>query len=234
VEAERYARHNNGHILDDGHYCETGRPHRRTRPALVEALRRAKDADALVLIHQFEPLSGDAVFLGLLWESGVEFVAGDNEYANRTTLPLLASLVIKRSRETSARAEKAWAKRRRRKSLGSLGTPGNLTPEARRRGGEATRSRYGSLVSDKLHEQLLAWRAEGRSLRQIAATLYNQGHRSETGRPWSHTHIRRLLARCDEVEQRRAAVRAGQEAKVAATRRDDLRAVVASRGTSKP
>lgn len=201
LEAERYARHNNGHILDDAHYHETGQLHRHTRPALVKALKRAKDAGALLVVPRFESLAGDAVFLRLLWESGVEFAACDNEHANQTTLPLLASLVMKRSQETSARAKEAWAKRRRHKSRGSLVRPDNLTQEARLRGGEKTKHNHLQAVPDGLPAQLLSLRAQGKSLRQIAAILYDQGTRSETGRPWSHTRIRRLLMHHEERRQ---------------------------------
>jgi DNA invertase Pin-like site-specific DNA recombinase len=216
LEAERYARHNNGHIIY--HHYEVGQPHRRTRPALAKAVQQARDADALLFIPRFEALVRDAVFLKLLWESGVEFIACDNKHASRITLPLLASVVIRRSQEISTRTKAALAKRKRRKSLGPLGTLENLTQEARLRGGAATKSRYQTLVSDELHELLLALRAEGKSLRQIAAALSDRGHRSKTGRPWSHTHIKWLLARCEMVERHRAARRAEWEAKKAVTR----------------
>ena len=218
LEAERYARHSNGHILDDAHYHEMGRPHRHTLPALVKALKRAKDAGGFLVVPRFEPLAGDAVFLRLLWESGVEFAACDNEHANRATLPLLASLVIKRSQETSARAKEAWAKRSRRKSHGSLVPPDNLTQEARLRGGAKTKHNHLQAVPNGLAAQLLSLRAQGKSLRQIAAILYDQGKRSETGRPWSHTRIRRLLAHYEERRRPHTARRAEPEAKKAVTR----------------
>lgn len=215
LEAERYARRSNCHILDDAHYHETGQRHRHTRPALVKALMRAQDAGALLLVPLFEPLTGDAVFLKLLWESGVEFAACDNEHANRDSLPLLASLVIKRSQEASARAKGAWAKRGRRKLRSSLLPPDNLTQEARLRGGAKTKHNHLQAVSDALLAQLLSLREQGKSLRQIAVILYDQGKRSETGRPWSHTRIRRLLAHGDELRRLRASRRAESEAKKA-------------------
>jgi hypothetical protein len=180
----------------------------------VEAVQRAKDAEALLVIPRFEPLARDAVFLKLLWESGVEFVACDNEYASRTTLPLLASIAIKNSKEISARAKAALeTRKRRRKSLGPLGTPENLTQEARLRGGEQTKALYRTRVSDELPDQLLALRSEDKSLRQIAVILSDQGHRSKTVRPWSHTLIKRLLNRCETIERMKAANRAKWGAK---------------------
>jgi DNA invertase Pin-like site-specific DNA recombinase len=197
--AERYEHANAGHILE--HYLEHGRAHRSTRPALFKAVQRAKEANALLVIPRFEPLARDAVFLKLLLESGVEFAACDNEHANQTTLPLLASLVIKQSHDNSTRAKAALEKRKRRKSLPPLGTPENLTQDARLRGGEQTKRFYRTLISDDLHHQLLSLRSQGKSLRQIAATLSDQGRKSNTGRPWSHTHIKRLLNRCETTDR---------------------------------
>ena len=202
--AERYARENAGHIIE--HYWEQGQTRRATRPTLAAALQRAKNASARLIIPRFEPLARDPVFLTLLWQSGVEFIACDNEHANQTTLPLLASIVARESHRISARTKAALAKRQRRR--GSLGTPQNLTHDARLRGAKSTRKLYGTSLNDELQAQLLRLRAEGKSLRQIAAMLADQGHKTKTGRPWSHTLVKRLLDRCEEMERRRAAYRA--------------------------
>jgi DNA invertase Pin-like site-specific DNA recombinase len=202
--AERYARANDGHIVE--HYREEGRTRRSTRPKLVKALQHAKDASALLIIPRLEPLARDAVFLKLLWESGVEFIACDNEHASQTTLPLLASIVTKESRRISARTKAALEKRKCRR--GSLGTPQNLNHEARLRGAETTKNLYRTGLNDQMQAQLLRLSAEGKSLRQIAAILSDQGHKTKTGRPWSHTLVKRLLDRCEEVERQRAVNRA--------------------------
>jgi DNA invertase Pin-like site-specific DNA recombinase len=201
---ERYARDNNGHIIE--HYWEEGRTRRSTRPKLVEALRHVKNASALLIIPRFEPVARDAVFLKLLWESGVNFTACDNGHASQTTLPLLASIVARETRWIADRTKAALQKRKRRH--GSLGTPHNLTLEARLRGAESTKSLHRTSLNDEMQAQLLRLRAEGKSLRQIAAILSDQGHRTKTGRPWSHTLVKRLLDRCEELERNRAVYRA--------------------------
>ena len=164
---ERYARANNGHIIE--HYREEGRTRRSTRPQMVEALQRAKDASALLILARFEPLARDPVFLKLLWESKVEFVACDNEHANQTALPLLASIVASESRRIAARTKAALKRRNRRH--GHLGTPDNLTHEARLRGAESTKRLHATGLNDQMQAELLRLRAEGKSLRQIAAIL---------------------------------------------------------------
>jgi len=201
---ERYARENNGHIIE--HYREEGQTRRSTRPQMAKALQRAKDASALLILARFHPLARDPVFLKLLWESKVEFVACDNEYATRTTLPLLASIVAKESRQLAVRTKAAL--KRRKRLHGPHGTPDNLTHEARLRGGESTKRLHSTSLNDQLQAELLRLRAEGKSLRRIAAILSDQGHKTKTDRPWSHSLVKRLLERCEKLERDRKVNRA--------------------------
>jgi DNA invertase Pin-like site-specific DNA recombinase len=199
--AERFAREHQGHIIE--HYLEEGRTRRAMRPKLIKAIQHARVASALLVIPRFDPLGRDIVFLKLLWDSRLEFVACDNHYANQTTLPLLASLVEKESRRIAARTQMALAKRKRQRER--IGTPQNLTHEARLRGARATAALYSTRLNEKAQTELLALRAQGKSLRQIATIFNQQGYQTKTGRSWSHTVIKRLLDRHEEVERNRKA-----------------------------
>ncbi len=202
--AEWYARENNGHIVE--HYVEHGQRCKATRPALVRAITHAKEAGAFLVVPMFNPHARDSVFLTLLWKSDVVFLACDNPHANRTTLPLLASVVVEESQKISARAKAALAKRRRRK--GRLGTPTNLTDEGRRRGAEAAHRKADRCVNDALTARLKGWRDEEKSLREIAAILNAEKGPTDAKAPWSHTRVRRLFMRIDELERAHAARRA--------------------------
>jgi DNA invertase Pin-like site-specific DNA recombinase len=200
LTVERYAREKNYHIIEHFHEGPTGRYG--TRPELTKALRRAKKADALLIIPEFQAVARSSVFLTRLWESGVEFLAIDNPYANKTTLPLLASVVIGESKDLSVRTRAALKKRKRRGV--HLGMPTNLTEEGRRRGTEAMKEKGQASLTDHNTELLRSLRDAGKSLREIAAHFTSSGCRTKNGNPWSHTHVRRLLARLDELDRLRA------------------------------
>lgn len=74
----------------------------------------------------------------------------------------------------------------------------NLTPEARRRGSEtmARQAREEAVrYNAHLTPRILAWKAEGKSLRAIAAELNAEGSETRTGKPWSATAVMRTLDR---------------------------------------
>jgi site-specific DNA recombinase len=61
------------------------------------------------------------------------------------------------------------------------------------------RSQHGNLVPDQREAlaiaRILELRAQGASLRTIAATLDREGHPTKRGGPWSAESLRRVLAR---------------------------------------
>lgn len=195
---DTFARESQGHVLE--RYIE-GEDARRRRPALIRAISHAKRADALLVISRFNPFARDPVFLSTLLESGVEFAACDNPHANRTTLPLLACVTAEESRYISARTRSALKRRKRR---GGLGTPGNLTLEAREAGSATMKGRARGTAAH-YGERLVALRAEGKTLREIAAVLNADGVRAQTGARLTHTHVRRMLVRYEGLLGERAA-----------------------------
>ncbi len=79
---------------------------------------------------------------------------------------------------------------------GTLGKPENLTPEAGRKGAEATRAKARAAYAAVLPE-MRAWRSAGLSYRQIAALLNGGGRTSRNGLPWNHNQVKLVLDRAD-------------------------------------
>ena len=203
--AERYERQSLGHIIE--RYWE---PYSRrgSLPALVKALDHAKRTDAHLLITSFSSMARDPLFLKLLWDSKVEFAACDNEFANKLTLPLLASLRIREAEAASQRIKQELHNASHRvRNRRSLGTPANLKLEHRYLGGAATKRRHSTLLTEGLQALLLETHAEGKSLRQIASKLNDSEHQTKSGKPWSHTSVGRVLHRSLAIEAARTANR---------------------------
>ena len=158
---------------------------RSDRPALAKALAHAKRAKATLIIAKLDRLARNVAFVSRMMEVGVEFVACDNPHANRLTLHILAAVAEDEAR-LSQRTKDALAAYKARG--GRLGTPGNLTPAAARKGTVVNQSRAVAAHASVLPE-LMARRAEGQSLRQLAATLNAAGYVTRTGGPWvSHKY----------------------------------------------
>ncbi len=132
-----YARQGQHEIVASYQEIETGK--RADRPQLAKALAHAKRAKATLVIAKLDRLARNVHFLSGLMESRVDFVCCDNPHANRLTLHILAAVAEDEARRISERTKAALAAYKARG--GRLGTPGNLTRQAGRRGAEATRSR---------------------------------------------------------------------------------------------
>lgn len=201
ADVRRYAIEYSGDLIEE--YRENIRP-APNRPVLHSAIERAQQARALLVFPHFSHIARDATALSLLRESGVEFVALDNPHANQTALPLLATVVAVEADINSQRAKAVRVKRRRAGSR--HGTSRSLSAEARQKGAE-TMKRRASHQAEKIGPRLRELQDEGKSLREIAATVGAEGKVTKMGKTLTHTHVRRILARYDELEAKRNAIR---------------------------
>jgi len=164
------------------------------RPELSKAISHSKRAKGVLVIAKLDRLSRNVHFLSCLMESHVEFECCDNPNANRLTLHILAAVAEDEARRISERTRAALAAYKARG--GKLGTPANLTPEAGRKGSEATkkqaRDAYAALLPD-----LRQWRGAGLSYRTIAAMLNGGGRTTRTGAPWNHNQVKRVLSKVE-------------------------------------
>jgi DNA invertase Pin-like site-specific DNA recombinase len=191
-----YAHATGSVILREYREVESGK--RSDRPELAKALAHARRARATLVIAKLDRLARNVHFLSGLMEAGVDFVAVDNPSANKLTLHILSAVAEDEARRISERTRSALiAYKARGGTLGGARPdhPG-LTREARLEGvraaAEAAAVGKRSAYADLLPE-VVALRAEGLSLREIARRLDEAGHTTRGGKPWNPQQVNRVL-----------------------------------------
>lgn len=165
---------------------------RNDRAELGRALERTRLTGATLLIAKLDRLSRDASFLLSLMDAGVEFVAVDMPHANRLTVGIMA-LVAEQEREAiSARTKAALAAAKARGvKLGGWrgGAPRDATKARERVVEKADSFAAGLLPVISRH------RGAGKSLREIAAILTEEGYRTARGGKWTAASVSNILKR---------------------------------------
>ena len=202
-------------------YTEVESGRRADRPELRRALAHAKRSKATLVIAKLDRLSRNVHFLSGLMESGVEFIACDNPHANKLTIHILAAVAEDEAKRISERTKAALAafkanryvsKRIRDMYPGGVppevmaaraGKLGSALPDGRRlspedaaKGPRAAAVRRTARARDAytdLASLVAAWRAEGLSLRSIAARLDATGHTTRGGKAWNPVQVSRVL-----------------------------------------
>lgn len=193
---ETYARGQGAEIVRAYREVETGK--RADRPELLKALADARRSRATLVIAKLDRLSRNVAFLANLLESGVDFVACDNPHANRLTVHILAAVAEDEAKRISERTRAALAAYKARGGKLGAARPGGreLTPGDGVRGrakAVAVRRVNTAAAYADLAPEVAALRAEGLSLRAIAARLNAEGHTTRRGSAWGPVQVRRVL-----------------------------------------
>lgn len=168
------------------------------RPALRQAIAHARRTKAVLVIAKLDRLSRSVYVTAELHRSGVDFVACDNQNANRLTIQILAAVAEDEARRISERTKVALAAYKARGGVlgASREQSRNLTREARLRGTERSKTVIRK-AREEAYEDLIvilqASRANGDSLRAVAEQLNEQGHLTRTGKPWNAMQVSRVL-----------------------------------------
>jgi len=198
VAVEAYAQGRNAAISRTYQEIETGK--RADRPELLKALADAKRSRATLVIAKLDRLARNVAFLANLMESGVDFVACDNPQANRLTIHILAAVAENEAVMISQRTKAALAAYKARGGvLGAARADGkHLSEEDSARGRLAASvaiSEKAQAAYEDLRPMIAELKANGRSLRQIAAALNAEGHTTRRGKPWNQVQVKRVLGR---------------------------------------
>jgi DNA invertase Pin-like site-specific DNA recombinase len=158
------------------------------RPQLQAALDRCKLTGATLLVAKMDRLTRDLHFLTGLQLAGVAFTAVDNPQANEMTVQILASVAQAERKAISARTKAALAASPK-KLGGWRGGPKSDGKMAR-----AARAAKSAEFNTRVLPIASRLRAEGNSLRAIAAELTNMGVQTSRGGSWTAAAVNAVLA----------------------------------------
>lgn len=171
---------------------ESGR--KADRAELRKALSACRIHAATLVVAKFDRLSRNAAFLLALRDSSVECLAVDMPDANRLTVGIMAMVAEHEAEAISTRTKEALKAAKARGV--KLGNPGNLKPEARRKGTAASAKRRSaisaSLNAEVAEQYVQTLRDEGLSLRAVAQNLNDRGVPARRGGPWTATQVWRV------------------------------------------
>jgi DNA invertase Pin-like site-specific DNA recombinase len=204
---ERYASRNGGRVAALYVEIESGR--KNNRPELAKAIAHAKRARAVVLVAKLDRLTRNAVFLGMLLESGLGAVFADlptmpDGAMGRHMIREWANLAQLEAELTSERTKAALqAAKARGQKLGSA-RPGHWKgrEDARLRGAHKGGKAAAAVHRQKANESYLdllpmvgELRRQGLSLRAVAERLHDEGHTTRRGCRWNAVQVSRVLVR---------------------------------------
>ena len=180
-----------GEIVAEFVEIESGK--RNDRPKLAEAIEQTKTTGGTLLIAKLDRLARNAGFIFALRDAGVDFQACDLPEANTLSIGIFATMA-QHEREVISQRTKAALAARRARGL-SLGTPDNLTEDARRKGPEALKRIAREHKANRQAGELARlYRAQGMSLERIADHLNAGSYSTRNGKRFHKESVRRLLA----------------------------------------
>lgn len=171
---------------------ETG-TNKKHRPELAKAIELCRKHNATLLIAKLDRLARNVNFVSNLMDSGVKFKAVDFPEANELTIHILASIAQHEAKVISQRIKSALAvkKEHLKKEGKTLGTPKNLTNEARAKGTQAIKENARNNENNKRAKAFIA-QLKDKTLQQIADALNEANFRTSRGKLFTPTQVSRL------------------------------------------
>lgn len=167
---------------------ETG-TNKKYRPILNEAIELCKKLDATLVIAKLDRLARNVNFISSLMDSKVKFKAVDLPEANELTIHIMSAIAQNEAKVISTRIKEALAQSNKK-----LGTPENLTVEARNKGLKVIAENRANNDNKK---RALAYLRESDllklKLREIAERLNENKFKTSQGKEFSPTQVSRLL-----------------------------------------
>ncbi|WP_324673044.1 recombinase family protein [Hymenobacter sp. GOD-10R] len=175
-----------------GEYIEVESGRKSTRPQLQAAMQATNETGAVLLVAKLDRLARNLAFLTALMESRVRFKAVDMPAADEFTIHVLGAVAEKEAKAISTRTCDALAAKKARGH--QLGTPANLTAEARIKGQQQRQvNARKSLANRQAAELACLYRGQQWNYRRIATQLSASGYRTRRGCHFTAAGVRRLI-----------------------------------------
>ena len=168
------------------------------REELRNALDKAKELNAVLVIAKLDRLSRNAAFIFTLKDSGVEFVCVDMPQANNLTIGIMSVLAQDERERISERTKKALASL---KAQGvKLGSPVGFTKESRAKANETKRKNAARNINSNRSKKAITQMIrlakldkENLTKESIADELNEQGFTTTRGKKFCANNVRYLL-----------------------------------------
>lgn len=176
------------------HFIEIESGKNNNRPELKRAIELAKKEQAKLVIAKLDRLSRNASFIFMLRDTNVNFVCADMPEANSLTIGIMAVLA-QDERERISQRTKAALEAKKAKGI-NLGTPENLTIDARQKG---LLARIKNAKKNKQNiqatELIISYKKDGYSYADMATKLNNNGFKTRYGKEFKSMTVKRLYDR---------------------------------------
>lgn len=190
----KYVDSQDGIILKEFTEIETG-TNKRDRVEIHKAIQLAKNEGAILIIAKLDRLARNVNFVSSLMDAGIEFLAVDMPSANNFTIHIFSALAEQEAKLISSRTKLALAELKI-KGLVKLGSPANLTSEARAKGVKAIKDN--ALNNDQNRQAqsiILNCKEKDMSYRQIADYLNQLNFKTRYGNQFLPATVHQLYIR---------------------------------------
>lgn len=188
-----YAKAQDGIIIEEYTEVETG-TNKRERIEIHNAINRAKQEGAVLIIAKLDRLARNVSFVSSLMDAGIEFVAVDMPTANNFTIHIFSALAEQEAKLISSRTKNALAELRR--SGVALGTPKNLDNAARAKGVQKIRENATNNDRNRQAQSvIISCKEKGMSYRQIAEYLNQLNFKTRYGNEFMAPTVHQLYTR---------------------------------------
>lgn len=179
----------------DGEFWEVESGKKDNRPELEKAIDYCNRNGTTLLIAKLDRLSRNASFIFKLRDEKVDFVAADLPDANTLTIGIFATLAQHERELISKRTREALQAKKAQGFI--LGSPQNLTDEARKKAWSAVKEKARNNVNNKRASGYIISLRESEKLpyQKIADRLNLEGFRTARNKFFTPTAVKRLYDR---------------------------------------
>jgi DNA invertase Pin-like site-specific DNA recombinase len=190
----------NGSIISTFKETESGKNDH--RPELMKAIELCKLTNSTLLIAKLDRLARSVHFVSSLMKSEVDFIACDNEHANKLTIHLLSSINEWEREIISTRVKEALKQAKLRGTKLGVAGKDNLTEEGTKKGivnSRMVRSTNADNFAKKIGPIIQNITDGGvGTLNGIAIELNNRNIRTARSGQWTGPQVSRILKRLDK------------------------------------